>query len=95
MKTRREFSKEFKAEAVAMVKKQGLSINRTAKDLGVKWSMVNRWVEQADADSGERTDLLTTSEKEELTALRRQVRTLTVEREILKKAAAFFAKENS
>lgn len=94
MGTRRKFSKQFKAEAVALVKHQGLSINQVAKDLGVSWAMVNKWVEQAAADSGEKPELMTTAEREELAALRRENRTLKMEREILKKAAAFFAKES-
>lgn len=94
MRTRRTFSKEFKAEAVALVKQQGLNINQVAKDLGVAWTLVNKWVMQHEADSGERSDLLTTEERAELTALRRENRTLKLEREILKKAAAFFAKES-
>jgi len=94
MGTRRQFSKQFKAEAVALVKHEGLSINKVAKDLGVSWDMVNKWVEQAAADSGEKPELMTTAEREELAALRRENRTLKMEREILKKAAAFFAKES-
>ena len=77
-----------------MVKQQGLSVNRVAKDLGVSWAVVNTWVAQAAADSGERPELLTTAEREELAALRRENRTLKMEREILKKATAFFAKES-
>jgi transposase len=94
MSTRRTFSKEFKAEAVALVKQQGLSVNEVATDLGVKWSQVDRWVRQHEADTGQRPEMLTTAERAELVALRRQNRILTMEREILKKAAAFFAKES-
>lgn len=94
MSTRRTFSKEFRAEAVALVKRQGLSINKVANDLGVKWSQVDRWVKQHEADTGERPEMLTTEERAELMALRRQNCILTMEREILKKAAAFFAKES-
>jgi transposase len=91
---RKKFTKEFKAEAIALVKQQGLSVNRVAKDLGVSWAVVNTWVTQAAADSGEKPELLTTAEREELSALRRENRTLKMEREILKKATAFFAKES-
>lgn len=94
MGSRRTFSKEFKAEAVALVKQQGLSVNKVAKDLGITWSQVDRWVKQHEADNGQRPEMLTTEERAELAALRKQVRALTVEREILKKAAAFFAKES-
>ena len=69
---RKKFTKEFKAEAIALVKQQGLSVNRVAKDLGVSWTVVNTWVTQAAADSGEKPELLTTAEREELSALRRE-----------------------
>lgn len=94
MGSRRTFSKEFKAEAVALVKQQGLSVNKVANDLGVTWAQVDRWVKQHEADTGQRPGMLTTEERVELASLRKQVRLLTVEREILKKAAAFFAKES-
>ena len=94
MGTRRTFSKEFKAETVALVEEQGMKIGRVAKDMGLNWSQVNKWVKQAQADRGERSDMLTTEEKAELRSLRREVRTLKMEREILKKATAFFAKES-
>lgn len=94
MKSRRTFTKEFKAETVALVKQQGMSINRVAKDMGLTWSQVDKWVKQAAANRGERSDMLTSDEKEELRELRKKVRMLTMEREILKKAAAFFAKES-
>jgi transposase len=94
MGTRRTFTKEFRAEAVALVKQQGLSINKVATDLGVNWSQVDHWVKQHEADTGQRPEMLTTEERAELVALRRQNRILTIEREILKKAAAFFAKES-
>lgn len=94
MGKRRKFSEEFKNEAIALVRQQGMSVNQVATDLGIKWGTVNRWVEQAAADSGERPGALTTAEREELSQLRRQVKRLTLEREILKKATAFFAKES-
>ncbi|MEY4685184.1 MAG: hypothetical protein RLZ25_1643 [Pseudomonadota bacterium] len=94
MGTRRTFSKEFRAEAVALHEQQGLSITRIAKDLGLGWSTVDKWVKQSAADRGDRPDILTSSEKEELRELRKKVRVLTMEREILKKATAFFAKQN-
>lgn len=94
MKSRRTFTKEFKAETVALVTQQGMTINRVAKDMGLTWSQVDKWVKQAAADRGDRGDMLTTAEKEELRELRKKVRMLTMEREILKKATAFFAKES-
>lgn len=77
-----------------MVKQQGLSVNKVAKDLGLPWGTVSRWVDQDAADSGQKPDMLTTAERQELALLRKQVRMLTMEREILKKATAFFAKES-
>lgn len=94
MRSRRRFSKKFKAEAIALVKQQGLSVNKVAKDLGLPWGTVSRWVEQDAADSGHKPDMLTTAERQELALLRKQVRMLTMEREILKKATAFFAMES-
>jgi transposase len=92
---RRSFSDEFKAGAVALVLKEGKSITRVAKELDLTASSLSRWVEQARADAGKSTrGTLTTEEKEELARLRKEVRELRLEREILKKAAVFFAKEN-
>ena len=93
---RRSFTDEFKAGAVSLVLKEGKNINRVAKDLDLAVSVVGRWVEQARADVGKSTrGTLTTEEKEELSRLRKEVRELRLEREILKKAAAFFAKESA
>lgn len=93
---RRNFTDEFKASAVALVLKEGKSVTRVAKDLDLTPSALGKWVEQARADTGKSTrGTLTTEEKEELARLRKEVRELRLEREILKKAAAFFAKENT
>lgn len=94
MRARRKFTKEFKAETVALVEQQGMSINQVAKDMSLTWSQVDKWVKQATADRGDNPSLLTSAEKEELRDLRKKVRMLTMEREILKKATAFFAKES-
>jgi transposase len=95
-RTRRRFSDEFKAGAVQLVLKEGRSINGAAQDLGVHPASLSRWAEQARADQGKsQRGTLTTEEKEELTRLRKENRELRLEREILKKAAAFFAKENA
>lgn len=94
MGKRRSFTKEFRAEAVALVTGQGLSVNQAAVDLGVSWATVSKWVAQSAADSGERPDLLSTVERDELRSLRKEIRTLKMEREILKKAAVFFARES-
>ncbi len=84
---------EFKAEAVDLVRRSDKSLATLAKDLGIADQTLRNWVRQAEVDGGER-DGLTLGEREELHYLRREVRTLRQEREILKKAAAFFARES-
>jgi transposase-like protein len=92
---RRAFTKEFKAETVRLVVEGGRSISEVARDLDLTESALRLWVHQAEVDAGRgRPGELTTAEREELQRLRREVKTLRLEREILKKAAAFFAKEN-
>jgi transposase len=94
-KPRRKYSEEFKAGAVGLVLEEGKGVVEAARDLGMPQSVLSRWVEQARADGGKSLrGTLTSSEKEELARLRKENRTLRVERDILKKAAAFFAKEN-
>jgi|SRR5579871_1326715 len=93
---RRRFTDEFKAGAVSLVLDKGKRISEVAKDLDLTPSALGHWVEQARADRGTSSrGTLTTEEKEELAKLRKEVRELRLEREILKKAAAFFAKENA
>jgi transposase len=95
MKRRRKFSPEFRAEAVRLVLEQKRSVLSVAKELGIYDSVLGQWVRQAQADSGKgRPGALTTSERQELAELRRKVKQLEEEKTILKKAAAFFAKEN-
>jgi len=92
---RRSFSKEYKAEVVGLIRKSGKSIAAVARELDLTETAVRRWVQQAEIDSGEGPEgALTTAEREELARLRKQVKTLEMEREILKKATAFFAKES-
>lgn len=89
------YTKEQKAEAVRLVLESDQSVNHVAKHLGIPGSTLGRWVTQAKTDSGEGTlNALTTGEKEELRRLRKENRRLRMETEFLKKAAAFFAKEN-
>lgn len=91
---RRTFTPEQKAEAVRLVNETG-NLAQVCRDLDIQRSVVKRWVDQAAVDAGEGpAGALTTDEKEELARLRREVRTLKQERDFLKKAAAFFAKEN-
>ena len=91
--TRPVYPPEFKAEAVHLVRSSDKPVGALAKDLGVADQTLRNWVRQAEIDGGAR-DGLTQGEREELRQLRREVRTLRQEREILKKAAAFFARES-
>jgi len=92
---RRSFTKEYKAETVRLVREGGRSISEVARDLELTESALRNWIRQAEVDAGRgRPGELTTAEREELQRLRREVKDLRIEREILKKAAAFFAKES-
>ena len=84
---------EFKAEAVRLVGGSDRSLTRLAKDLGVADQTLRNWVQHAEINDGAR-EALAPNEREELRQLRREVRTLRQEREILKNAAACFAKES-
>ena len=91
---RRSFTPEFKAHTVELVRTSGKSVGEVCRDLDLTETAVRRWVAQADVDAGRR-DGLTTAERDELSRLRRENRVLRDERDILKKAAAFFAKETT
>lgn len=86
---------EFRAEAVRLYRSSDKSLKRVSDDLGISSESLRAWLKQNDLDTGVRTDGLTTEEHEELRKLRRENRVLKEEREILKKAAAFFAQENN
>ena len=91
-----ELTDEFKAGAVALVLKEKKPVATVANDLGLSTSVVHSWVKQAKADSGRGPPgAMTTSDKEELARLIKENRVLRMEREILKKAAAFFARESA
>ena len=93
-KSRPPYPEAFRADAVALVKRTGKPITEIAADLGVSGESLRKWVQQAKVDAGEGPPgALTTDEREELRRLRRENKTLQMEREILRKAAAFFAKE--
>lgn len=94
-RARRKFTAEYKAEIVRLVRDGGKSIREASQDMDLTESAVRHWVTQARIDSGEgKSGELTTAERAELVALRRENKQLRMEREILKKATAFFAKEN-
>jgi transposase len=84
----------FRTEAVRLVQSSGKSIPVIAKDLGISDQALRGWVRQTETDAGQR-DGLTGTERDELRQLRRENRILKEERDILKKAAAFFAREGS
>jgi transposase len=89
---RRRFDEEFKAQAARLVLDEGKSVGSVARDLDLTETALREWVNRARADRTKGKTGLTTAEREELTRLRRENRILLEEREILKKAAAFFAK---
>ena len=90
---RRQFDEEFKAQAVRLVLDEGKSIPSVARDLDLTESNLRVWVDRARADRTHGKTGLTTAEREELARLRKENRVLREEREILRKAAAFFATE--
>ena len=93
---RRAFTAEFKADAVRLCKAGDRSIGQVAKDPGLTETALREWVKRAEVDAGTPGEgELTTAERNELSELRRRVKRLEMERDILKKAAAFFAKENA
>jgi transposase len=95
-RTRRNHTPEFKAETVKLVREGGRSVGQVSQDLDLADSLVRIWLKQAEVDDGKGpAGVLTTAEKAELSQLRREVKVLRMEREILKRAATFFAKENA
>ena len=92
---RRRFSGEFRAGAVRLVLDEGRTVGRVARELDLTESALRNWVDRARADRTNGRTGLTTEEREELRRLRKEIRVLRTEREILKNAAAFFVKENA
>jgi transposase len=91
-RSRPPYPPEFRREALELLKLSGKPVSQVAKDLGVSEQTLFNWRRQGQVDEGKREGL-STEERDELRALRKQVRTLEMEKEILKKAAVFFAKE--
>lgn len=92
-KTKPPYPEEFKQEAVRLVKTSDRPLSQIGNELGVAWETLRKWVRQSDIDEGTLQGL-STDDHEELRRLRRENRILQQEREVLKKAAAFFAKES-
>jgi transposase-like protein len=93
VRTRRSFTDEFKADAVAMVLDEDRRIIDVAHGLGVGEGTLGNWVRQERTDRGERSGL-TTTEKAELAELRKENARLRMERDLLKRATAFWVKES-
>ncbi len=93
-RSRPPYPPEFRAEAVRLVREGGRTPEDLARDLGCTGQTIRNWIKQADLDAGRRHDGLTTVERDELRRLRSEVRTLRMERDLLKKAATFFARES-
>lgn len=93
---RRSFSEEQKADAVRLVRVSGESLSKIARELDLTENSLRNWVRQADIDEGKGpAGALTTEEKAEIRRLRKENRILRMERDFLKKATAFFARETS
>jgi transposase len=95
MTTRKKYSKEFKLDAIALVIEQNYSQAEASRNLGINPNMLGRWIKEAENDDGQafRGNGKLTPEQEEIRQLKAQVKRLEMEREILKKATVFFAKE--
>jgi transposase len=95
MTKRKKYSKEFKLDAIALVVEQNYSQTEASRNLGVNPNMLGRWIKEADNEDGHafRGNGKLTPEQAEIRNLKAQVKRLEMEREILKKATVFFAKE--
>ncbi len=87
------YPKEFREQVVKLVQAGGQTVSEIAREFEISKDSVRRWVQQAERDKGSRQDGLSTTERKELAQLRREHRRLRMEREILVKADAWFARE--
>ena len=94
-KTRRRYSDEFKADAVSLVSDQGYTVSEAARRLGVDRSLLDRWCRKLRQQTSSASSQHADDRDNEIKMLREEVRKLQIEKDILKKAAAFFAKESS
>jgi transposase len=94
-RTRRSFTEDYKTGAVRLVLDEGKTVAGAARDLGLTESSLRNWVEQARADRTQGKTGLTTAEREELTRLRKENRELRIERDLLKKVSALFARHQA
>jgi len=92
-KTRPPYPAEFKQEAVRLLRSKARTVKQLAVELGCSEQTLNNWLRQDQLDRGERQDGLASEERAELVRLRRENKVLQQEKEILKRAAAFFARE--
>ena len=95
MTTRKKYSKEFKLDAVSLIAEQGYTRSEAARSLDINTNMLGRWMKEFQSDDGQafRGNGKLTPEQEENRRLKAQVKRLQMEKEILKKATVFFAKE--
>ncbi len=95
MTVRKKYSKEFKLDAVSLVKEQGYNRSEAARSLGINANMLGRWVKELESNDGQafRGNGKLTSEQEEIRQLKAENKRLKMEKEILKKATVFFAAE--
>lgn len=95
MTTRKKYSKEFKLDAISLVEDQGYSRVEAGRSLGIQANMLGRWIKEKQQGAGQafRGNGKLTADQEELRKLKAQVKRLEMERDILKKATVFFAKE--
>lgn len=96
MEPRKHYTKEFKLDAISLVLDQGLTIAEAARSLGIRANMLGRWIRESQADTNDqafRGNGKLTPEQEEIRSLKSQIKQLKLERQILKEAAVFFAKE--